>query len=332
VSGKDEPGSAIMYCVGTTNSKQRFEHPSAWRDVAFLALVTLCGGVLAAHFEISEAVFAWTRRWERWQVDELPALLMVLSVGLAWFAWRRYREAQVEIAQRRAAEARLAQLLLENRRLARQYLDHQESDRKSLARELHDELGQYLNAIKIDAVGIQQRVSAPGSPNHQAASVIVNHIDHISAVVRDLIGKLRPVGLDELGLAAALEHCVDGWRQRLPGVRFALSLAGELDTVNESVALAVYRLVQEGLTNASRHADAHYVQISVHRLQDDRAADEIVFRMVDDGRGADFSAKPFGLGLIGMRERVQMLGGQLDISTQPGRGLLIQATVPVSAS
>ena len=312
--------------VSAGNARLQLDHPSAWRDVAILAFATLCGGLLAAHLELSEAVFAWTRRWEQWQLDELPAMLIVLSAGLAWFAWRRYREARAELTQRRTAELRLEQLLLENRRLSRQYLDVQESERKALARELHDELGQYLNAIKIDAVGIQQRVPAPDSPNHQAASVIIRHIDHISEVVRDLIGKLRPTGLDELGLKAALEHCVDGWRQRLPNVQFDVALGGELDQVEEPVALALYRLVQEGVTNVSRHARARRVEISVLRSD---AADEIVFRMADDGRGADLKGSTAGLGLIGMRERVEMLGGHLDISTEPGRGFHIEATVPV---
>jgi two-component system, NarL family, sensor histidine kinase UhpB len=309
----------------TTTSQRRLGHPPAWRDMALVVIATLFGGWLAAYFELSESIFAWTRGFERWQLDELLALLTVLSVGLAWFAWRRYRVARVELMQRRAAESRLEKLLLDNRRFARQFLHLQESERKSLARELHDELGQYLNAVKIDAVSMQQRVD-PGSPMLRPASAIIEHIDHISAVVRDLIGELRPVGLDELGLKAALEHCVGNWRQRLPHVHFEVALAGDLDSLDEAVALTIYRLVQEGLTNVSKHAQARRVDIHVRRIQNE--VDDVVFSIVDDGDGADLSIKSPGLGLVGMRERVEMLGGRLELLTTPGHGFTIRTALP----
>jgi signal transduction histidine kinase len=305
--------------------EQRPEYAPAWRDMALVAFATLCGGALAAYFELSESVFAWTRRFERWQLDELLAVLTVLSVGLAWFAWRRYRVARVELMQRRAAESALEKLLRDNRRFARQFLHLQESERKSLARELHDELGQYLNAVKIDAVSIQQRVE-PDSPMFRPASAIIEHIDHIATVVRDLIGELRPVGLDELGLAAALEHCAADWRQRLPQVHFEVSLAGDLDSLDEAVALTVYRLVQEGLTNVSKHARARRVEIRVRRVQ--HATDDVLLSIVDDGDGADLGVKSAGLGLVGMRERVEMLGGRLELLSSPGRGFTIRAALP----
>lgn len=316
-----------MYGARTARSQQGLEHSPAWRDIALVALATLCGWLLASHFEVSESFFGWTRGVERWQVDETPATLTVLSIGLAWFAWRRYRIARIELVQRRAAERRLQKLLVDNRRFARQFLHLQEAQRKFLARELHDELGQYLNAIKIDAVGIQQRI-APRSPMAQQATAIVEHVDHISDVVRDLIGELRPVGLDELGLKAALEHCVGGWRQRLPSVHFALALEGNLDAVDETVALTLYRLVQEGMTNVSKHARAHRVDIQLQCRPASNAADEVTFSMVDNGCGTDLSRKHPGLGLVSMRERVEMLGGRLELVTSPGHGFAIRTTLP----
>lgn len=321
-----------MCRVSAANSQRDFERASAWRDVAVLVLTTLGGALLAASIELSESLFAWTRHVEHLQLDELPAVLTILSVGLAWFAWRRYRDARGELVQRRAAEARLEQLLLDNRRLARQFLHMQESERKFVARELHDELGQYLNAIKIDAVSIQQRSEQPASPNLRSASAIVLHVDHISEVVHDLIGKLRPTGLDVLGLKAALEHCIDGWRQRLPDVQFNILLEGDLDSLDDTVAVTLYRLVQEGVTNVSRHARARHVDISVRRTQGSNGADEVVFGIVDDGCGADLSGKALGLGLVGMRERVEMRGGQLELMTSPGRGFSIHATVPLTST
>src|SRR5690606_37445456 len=196
------------------------------------------------------------------QLDELPGTLLVLSVGMAWFAWRRYVETRRELVARRAAETQLASLLDDHRRLAQQHVQAQEAERKSLARELHDELGQYLNAIKTDAVSIQQQVS-----DHQAIAVssIIRHADHLHAVVRDLIRELRPVALDDLGLQAALEHYLDHCRRRMPRVGFSVALEGDLDSIGEPLNLAIYRLTQEAMTNVSRHARASNVAIRVTR-------------------------------------------------------------------
>jgi|HigsolmetaAR201D_1030396.scaffolds.fasta_scaffold06909_4 two-component system sensor histidine kinase UhpB len=314
-----------------TTVKPKIEHPAAWRDAIVVVIATLLCGLLAVYFELSETVFTWTRDWEHWQIDELQVMLVVFVAGLAWFAWRRYRHAREEIAHRHAAERRLEQLLAENRRLMQQVLTVQESERKSLARELHDELGQYLNAIKLDAVGIQRDPGLSLS-GRQAASAIVRHVDHVSEVVRERIGKLRPTGLDELGLEAALEHCIDGWRRRLPQVEFHLSVEGNLDRVDEPVALTLYRLVQEGLTNVSRHSRARRVEIALRRTQDATGADEIMFRIDDDGCGANLSGTVSGFGLISMRERVEMLGGRLEIATAPGRGFQVRAAVPAVAA
>jgi two-component system, NarL family, sensor histidine kinase UhpB len=301
----------------------------AWRDLAAIALLTLLVALACVRYELSETFFAFTRRWEHLQLDELAVVFFALALGLAWFAVRRYREARAELALRRAAEARLARMLLENRQLAREYLRVQESERKSLARELHDELGQYLNAIKTDAVSIQDKSAVSPAGIHRAASAIVAHADHVHAVVRDLIRKLRPVGLDELGLQAALEHCFDYWRERLPDVRFAVSMRGALDELGEPLALALYRLTQEGLTNIARHAQARAVDIRIARTgPGPDGAETVVFEMLDDGRGAELSGQQTGVGLIGMRERVEMLGGKLHLTSAPTKGFSIAAQLP----
>jgi signal transduction histidine kinase len=292
-----------------------------------VALVTLFVGAFCVYVELNEALFAMTRRWEPLQVDELPVTLLALTLCLAWFAWRRLLDARGQLAQRRIAEARLEALLLENRRLVREYLQVQESERKVLAHELHDELGQYLNAIKIDAVSIQQRTSDQASPLLRASSSIVEHADHVHAVVRDLVRRLRPIGLDELGLRAAVEHFLDGWRHRLPHLHFDIVIEGDLDDVSEPLALTLYRLLQEGLTNISRHARAARIEVRLLRGTGS-AGDEVVLILADDGRGTALGKRQLGLGLIGMRERVEMLGGRFHVETEPGRGFSILARIP----
>lgn len=309
--------------------EQNAEPVSLRRDLAVVALVTLCVGALAVYVELSEAMFAVTRRWEVLQLDEVPMTLLALTLCLVWFAWRRFRDARTQLSRRQAAESRLAALLLENRRLTQQYFQLQESERKFLARELHDELGQYLNAVKIDAFAIQQRVPDDESPLRRASSAIIKHTDHVHAVVRDLIRRLRPIGLDELGLKAALEHFLDDWRRRLPDLHFDILLEGDLDGVGEPLALTLYRLLQEGMTNVSKHARAKSVEVRLQRSNSTApAGDEIVFSLVDDGCGLDLTESTIGLGLIGMRERVEMLGGQFHVSSKPARGFSVLVRIP----
>jgi two-component system, NarL family, sensor histidine kinase UhpB len=135
---------------------------------------------------------------------------------------------------------------------------------------------------------------------------------------------LRPAGLDELGLAAALEHCVDTWRPRLPEVRLDLSLVGELDDLTEAVQLTVYRILQEGLNNVAKHARARRVVMEVARTRE-----LVTVNVADDGVGMDIGAATQGLGLLGMRERVAALAGQLEVISDPGDGFDLRVRIPV---
>lgn len=303
----------------------RHERSSLIRDLSVVVVLTVTIAAVAAYFELSEEFFVTSRKWERLEIDELPAVFVALSGSLAWFAWRRVREARAEIARRREAEAQLATLLSDNRRLAQQNLRMQESERKALARELHDELGQYLNAIKTDAVTLQERSGGSDGPLLRASTAIVGHVDHVHGVVSDLIRRLRPVGLDDLGLRAALEHFLSNAQQRLPQVRILAKLEGDLDSLGEAANVTIYRLAQEGMTNVAKHSGASRVELRLVRTDG-----HVEFAMLDDGRGADANSSTTGLGLIGMRERVEMLGGQMRIETAPGRGFAVHARIPAS--
>jgi two-component system, NarL family, sensor histidine kinase UhpB len=301
----------------------------AWRDAAAVACVTVLAFLLSAHFEFSEALFALTRHWEYFQVDELPVGMFVLSLGLIWISWKRYRDANRELEARRIAEARLEAVLSENRRLARENLRIQEVERKHLARELHDELGQYLNAIKLDAVSIRDGGGDVARAAADASQSIIRTVDHVHGAVSGMIGRLRPVGLDELGLVAAIEHCVDEWRQRLPGTRFNLSADGNFDDLGESLTLTVYRLIQEGLTNISKHANATEARLALERIPGTQSTgDELRLCVADDGCGMDLGERRSRFGLSGMRERVEMSGGTFELASAPGRGLRFSVCLP----
>lgn len=310
---------------------------TVWRDAIIVVLGTAIAAALCVQFDISEALRRWTAPWERFQLDELPAVLLVLAAGLAWFAVRRYWEAERELLRRQAAEAQLAAALADNRRLSQQYVRLQEAERKTLARELHDELGQYLNVIKLDAVGIRDIPLPADATLRERAGGIVANCNHIHAALTALIRQLRPVGLDELGLEAALEHCIDTWRPRLPAVRLKLSFAGEFGDLAETVTLTAYRLIQEALTNVAKHAAAGQVTMRLERSATEPASIQgssgyITITIADDGVGSDTRTPTQGLGLIGMRERVAGLAGWLEITSSPGSGFALKAQIPVDST
>jgi signal transduction histidine kinase len=300
---------------------------SARRDVGLIAVVCALAALGCVEFNVNEMLLKWTRPFERLQLDELPAVLLVLAMSLMWFSSRRYFEAKRQLFMREAAEARLAVALEENKRLAQQYVDVQESERKALARDLHDELGQYLNAIKLDAVSIRRAVGAVPAAQDVSRAMIGN-IDRVYDVVKGLISRLRPAGFDELGIEAALEHCVGEWRSRLASATIDMSITGDLAALDENRGLALFRLVQEALTNIARHAHATLVQISIAagRITEGRRFVDVV--IADNGSGVDMRQPRKGLGLVGMRERVAALGGSIAVESAPGGGFAIRAELP----
>jgi signal transduction histidine kinase len=301
-----------------------------WLDAAIVAGITILTCAFSAYFQFNEALYALTRHWEYIQLDELPVGMFVLSVCLVWLSLKRYRHARRELQARQLAEARLAAALAENRRLARENMRIQEAERKHLARELHDELGQYLNAIKVDAVSIGD---GGGDPRFSAdaSRAIIRSVDHVHRTVSDMIGRLRPVGLDELGLADAIEHCVDHWRQRLPEMQFNVSVNGDIEGLGEAVTLTVYRLIQEGLTNIYKHARASRAAITLERpASPQNGVDELLLTVADDGCGMEYNVRVTRFGLSGMRERVELSGGAFTLISAPGEGLRFTARIPAN--
>jgi signal transduction histidine kinase len=326
------------WCYGASNRNERKEamamneprpRSAAGRDLGLVAVATAIVVFISIQVELSEALLAWTRPWESYQLDELPGILLFVAVALAWFAWRRAGEARVELAQRTALEQDLAAALVDNQRLSQSHVSVQEEERRSLARELHDELGQHLNAIKIDAVAIRDCPAGDAAGVRASAQAIIGIADHVHAVVRDMTRKLRPPGLDELGLTAALENYFEVWRSRFPAMQFELAIGGDFDGLGEALNMTLYRVVQEGLTNVAKHANAHRVELRLVKNTVDARNDELVLTLVDDGAGAEPERKHAGLGLIGMRERVEAAGGRLEIVSEPGRGFRLAVRVPV---
>ena len=329
IIGQAPSREAARYAVpmSTPQSADKARKTSARRDFAVVAAVSLMTVFICVKFDVNEMLAAWTRQHERLQLDELPGILLVVAVCLIWFSSRRYLEAKRQLALREATEKKLAEAHAENQRLALKYVDMQEHERKALAHDLHDELGQYVNAVKLDAVSMRDAAPNESAIQASARAMIVN-IDRVYDVLRGLIRELRPVGFDDLGVFAALEHCINEWRLRLPGMQFDLSNSADLESLDEVRGMVIFRLVQEALTNIARHSSATQVRILIAPAA---AAPGIEVLIGDNGRGADLGSPRTGLGLVGMRERVSAFGGWITLASRPGEGFEVRAFLPQTA-
>ena len=298
-------------------------------DLGVVILVTAVAFFLASQFELSERISEWALRHEAWQVDELPGTLVVLLAGLLWFSWRRTRQAEQEIQQRMAAQKQVVSLLVSNRDLARQLILVQEKERRTLARELHDELGQSCTAIRADATYILHARPDDGAGITASAQRIAATSEALYGLVKAMLRRLRPMTLDSLGLVPALQELCEHWEEQtgISCVFFPFAVPDELDDL---VCITLFRLVQESLTNVARHAHASQVRIELRHGDGERQLNLII---EDNGRGlAVGSDLRGGFGLTGMRERVSSLQGRLHIGAEPGRGVRIEAVLPLAGA
>ena len=218
--------------------------------------------------------------------------------------------------------------IFQNHQLTQQLITLQEAERKSLARDLHDEFGQCLTAINTDASVILKQAKTKYPELLESASAISKLSRHLGDLVSGLLQKLRPGVLDELGLMAALNDLVDTWKSRNEAINCHFSMNISENNLSESANLAIYRLVQEALTNISRHANASIVNIAIAaEIQHEKAG--VMIKINDNGAG--FNPKHNdGFGLPGMRERVEGLGGTLSINSRLSHGTALVAWVPLT--
>lgn len=217
----------------------------------------------------------------------------------------------------------------ENRSLTQRSLAIQERERRNLAHELHDELGQSISAIKAVAVSISQQDVQDKEQIASSADVIVAISNDMYDVARQMMRRLRPVILDELGLIVALQEMSDDWNARHEDTFCHFSHSGDLDNLDEELNISVYRIIQEGLTNISKHAGASEVDVKLCR-QTMEGVDSLHLTLVDDGLGFDSRNMRWGLGLLGMRERCEAMSGKFSLATQPGKGVSIEIILPIS--
>lgn len=223
---------------------------------------------------------------------------------------------------------RLARTEQQNKRLQEQLTTVQDEERADLARDLHDEIGPLLFAADVDAVAIEQ-LAESGEHDHIPGRVriIREAISHMQRHVRDILGRLRPAVLLDVGLAHAIDNLVSFWRAHRPSLNFRLDVPEE--SFGEQLDGTVYRIVQESLSNAVRHGDPTTIEIKIKT----RADGSIAINVFDDGGGLKAGGRPGGYGILGMQERVATLGGALEVKNRSdGRGVAVSAWLPVETA
>ena len=216
--------------------------------------------------------------------------------------------------------------LEENRQLTALIQTHIEDERRSLARELHDELGQYVTAIKTFAVGIVNKTVEKMPDVSSNAQTIVAAANHIYDGMHNIIRHLRPGALDNLGLAETLRDAIHHLQQQHPHLELKLALSGDLSALGENLNINLYRIVQESLNNALKHSNATTVQVS---LQQDSVGN-LNLKIQDNGTGMDVTSvdQTQHFGLLGIRERAQAFHGHFNIESSPKQGTTISVFIP----
>jgi signal transduction histidine kinase len=233
-----------------------------------------------------------------------------------------------DVTERVRAEQALRQSKEELQLLASAAHQTREHEQSRIARELHDELGQSLTALKMLAVQLRETAQAGAIPALEKLDRMEAVLDRTVAATRRIAADLRPLMLDDLGLVPAIEWLAEEFSQR-HGVACVLTTNGpELELAGPQ-ATAAFRIVQEALTNVARHAQARKVDIDL--THEDSS---VTIRVRDDGRGFVVEApsrEPGSRGLLGMRERAYLLGGSIAIESAPGRGTAIEVRLPLQA-
>jgi two-component system sensor histidine kinase UhpB len=226
---------------------------------------------------------------------------------------------------RMAESLAMERQLEENRQLTQLIQTHIEDERRSLARELHDELGQYVTAIKTFAVAIVNKAKDKSPDIAANAQTIVGAANQIYEGMHSIIRQLRPGALDNLGLSETLRDAMQYWQTFHADVHFELNLNGQLDDLGESLNINVYRIVQESINNALKHAQAKSIEVSLTLLEN-----ELQLLIKDDGVGMNMASvdQSQHFGLLGIRERVQGFHGSFSLLSEPNRGTAIHINIP----
>lgn len=233
----------------------------------------------------------------------------------------RTRELQSAVQLAQTADAEKRRLIARGNALI-------EEERRRISLEIHDDLNAALVSVRLEAVALAARADAEGQSDlRQAAERIAAVTDELYRRARNIVKQLRPEVLDTLGLRGAIEEMVRHFDGLHSGCRFELQIGPDLPSIPEQPSIAAYRVVQEALSNVVKHADATRCTVTLNAIPEDRS---VQLTIVDDGRGFDPGGAHAGIGVIGMRERVDAIGGSIVIESAAGTSTAIIIQLPVS--
>ncbi len=251
-------------------------------------------------------------------------LLTMLLAGIALSCASGFYILRLQLLERSRYEE-LTKHRKQLRELSARMVDVQEKERRSISRELHDEVGQSLEALLVEAGSLAKLVPAENTLIQEQVARIRSVTENGVNTVRNIALLLRPSMLDDLGLISALE-----WQAREVSRRSEMEVdvhaEGVSDDLGDEHKICIYRVVQESLNNAARHSSARHADVRVAQT-----ADMISLEVVDNGKGFD-AERIRGMGLLGMEERVKRLGGTITITSRPGSGTTIKTTLPLDLS
>lgn len=255
----------------------------------------------------------------------LPALLGHEGRQISTAFNSMAQSVQDSAAARQQAQA-ATQALAENRELTQIIQARIEEERGAIARELHDEMGQQVTAIKSVGLAIARKAEGQDTMIEQSARLVMDCADKIYEGVHRLISKLRPLALDRFGLKDALQDMVDDWRLLHTDVTLLLTTSGDLDGLDEEVSTAVYRVVQEAVNNSLRHAHASRIDVKVHAT-----IDFLALEVLDNGKGVVENFLASGhYGVLGIKERVQALEGFFELENVEPSGIRVGVKLPIT--
>ncbi len=230
-----------------------------------------------------------------------------------------------DISEKKIAEESKLKLE-ENRKFTQLIQSHIEDERRSLARELHDELGQYVSAIKIFASNISNKAKKLSPEIEKNADSVISAANQIYDGMHSIIKQLRPSSLDNLGLAETLKDTVNTWQKQYQDLEIHLSIKGDLSHLNETLNINIYRIIQEAMNNVLKHSKAKAIKINL--VLNKKGLLELNFS--DDGQGMDLKKvdQTKNFGILGMQERIQSLNGSFELISKKNQGTQILISVP----
>ncbi len=302
---------ALLYFV-----RKRKDLPFHWMFLMFGIFILGCGTT-----HLMEIWTLWHGTYRLAGVIKAVTAVASVATAVAFVPLIPRAMALPSPSQLQEANAALADKTLQVQALSAYNLTRLEEERRHISREVHDEAGQALVAIKLALQVLSLKISTEGPELRE-------ELDNLRGLVNDSVGqlkelgrRLRPPTLDQLGLGRAIEQLANEHQERT-GMKVHLDLESSLPRLPEAAEIALYRIAQEGLTNAAKHAAAKDVWVELRATD---AAVELILR--DNGGGFDPQVRSAGLGLLGMRERASMLGADLKISSARNQGTVISVVV-----